>query len=180
MTSRFGVAIDEVTLEKNVICGGPTKVLYRADWSALAAPSSAPEPGVVDEIDVGDVISEEEHGYVSPAPNGGWTTLEILEVARGARRFDAGRIIPAGGAESFVLRRAPNGRARVALRTDARPGVARIRSPREERPIVFEPAREGAWTRGVASFDHLEVGDRIEIVADGVELRDYHMWIEKD
>jgi hypothetical protein len=170
-TGRFGVEIDRVTLARNVICGGPTKALYRADWSALDEGPRSKE--VFDEIDVADVISEEEHAYVSPAPNGGWTTLDVLD-----HRFDGGRIIPAGGAESFVLRGAPPGRARVVLRTDTRPGKAFVRSPREESDIVFEPPRAGSWTRGVAVLSSIAPGERIEVVAVGIELRDYHVWIE--
>lgn len=177
-TARFGVEIDRVTLAKNVICGGPTKALYRADWSALAREpvrGQALPPNVHDELDVADVVSEEEHAYVSPAPNGGWTTLDVL-----GGRFDGGRIIPAGGAESFVVRGAPAGRARVVVRTDARPGRAVVRTAREEQPVAFEPARGDAWTRGAATFASIVVGDRIEIVAVGTELRDYHVWIEGD
>lgn len=173
-TTRFGVEIDRVTLARNVICGGPTKALYRADWSTLASNDGSMGPtAVFDELDVADVLSEEAHAYVSPAPNGGWTTMDVLD-----RRFDGGRIIPAGGAESFVVRAAPPGRARVALRTDARPGKAVVRSPRAEAEIVFEAARPGSWTRGVAVLDSLAAGERIEIVAVGSELRDYHVWIE--
>jgi hypothetical protein len=175
-TSRFGIEIDRVTLARNVICGGPTKALYRADWSALAGAGPEDAAGratVFDELDVADVLSEAEHDYVSPAPNGGWTTLEVL-----GGRFDGGRIIPAGGAESFVVRGAPPGRARVVLRTDARPGKAIVRSPRAEADVLFDPPRPGSWTRGVAAMDSLEIGERIEIVAVGVELRDYHVWIE--
>lgn len=170
-TTRFGVEIDRVTLARNVICGGPTKALYRADWSALEGVGRS--ANVFDEVDIADVISEEEHGYVSPAPNGGWTTLDVL-----GGLFDGGRIIPAGGVESFVVKNAPPGRARVVLRTDARPGHAVVRWARGEAHIVFEPARPAAWTRGVAVLESLAAGDRIEIVAVGVELRDYHVWIE--
>jgi hypothetical protein len=172
-TTRFGIEIDRVTLGRNVICGGPTKALYRADWSSLDDGARSGE--VFDELDVADVISEEQHAYVSPAPNGGWTTLDVL-----GGRFDGGRIIPAGGAESFVVRGAPPGRARVVLRTDARPGKALVRSPREETEVVFDAPRAGSWTRGVAVLAALAPGERIEIVAVGVELRDYHVWIEAE
>ncbi len=178
-TSRFGIEIDRVTLSnKNVICGGPTKALYLADWSALGDASVPSRPGALDEIDVGDVLSEEAHAYASPAPNGGWTTLDVLADGDGTRRFDGGRIIPAGGAESFVVRRAPDGRARIVVRTDARPGAAKVRTPREERDLVYEPAKDGAWTIGIADVASLVRGDRVEIVAAGVEHRDYHVWIE--
>src|SRR5262249_45073782 len=40
LTSRFGTELDHVTIEGNVICGGPTKGIYRADWSALEVPKA--------------------------------------------------------------------------------------------------------------------------------------------
>lgn len=176
-TSRFGIEIDRVTLAENVICGGPTKALYLADWSVLGD-ARASRPGAIDEIDVGDVLSEEAHAYASPAPNGGWTVLDVLEEPGGARRFDGGRIVPAGGVESFVVARAPGGAARIVVRTDARPGKARVRTAREEHALEIDAPREGAWTMGTATFSSLAAGERVEIVADGVELRDYHVWIE--
>lgn len=172
-TTHFGIEIDRVTLARNIICGGPTKALYRADWSAFDR--DVRRANVVDEIDIADVLSEEAHAYLSPAPNGGWTTLDVLD-----GRFDGGRIIPAGGAESFVLRAAPSGRARVVLRTDDRPGKALVRTSRGDTELVFDAPTPKAWTRGVASLDSLAVGERVEIVAVGVELRDYHVWIENE
>lgn len=175
-TTHFGVEIDRVTLARNVICGGPTKALYRADWTPL----DTYEPmgvtsRVFDELDVADIVSEDRHGYVSPAPNGGWTVMDVLN-----GRFDGGRIIPAGGAESFRLRAAPPGRASLVLRTDDRPGRAVVRTPRGAHEIVFAQAKQGAWTRGVAAIDSVAAGERLEIVAVGIELRDYHVWIEAE
>ena len=38
ITSRFGVELDRVTLTDNLICAGPTKVIYRADWARSTRP----------------------------------------------------------------------------------------------------------------------------------------------
>ncbi len=95
ITSRFGREIDRVTIEHNVICGGPTKIIARADWSALdgdIAPAN-----VLDEIDMADVDSELAHDYESPAPRGGWAVGNIRDGV-----FDGGRVVPAGMSESFV------------------------------------------------------------------------------
>src|SRR5262249_50926366 len=35
ITSHFGRELDRVTLSHNVICGGPAKAIYAADWRAL-------------------------------------------------------------------------------------------------------------------------------------------------
>ena len=64
VTSHFATEIARVTIADNVICGGPTKLVASADWSALdgdAAPG-----GTIDELDVADVESERAHGTRRP------------------------------------------------------------------------------------------------------------------
>jgi len=96
ITERFGHERGRVTITDNVICGGVTKGIYDADWSTLAAggdpaPTGEPWGGrVLDAVDVADVVSEEAHAYLSPAPAGGWTLFDVRTTATGARRFDAG------------------------------------------------------------------------------------------
>jgi hypothetical protein len=179
LTSRFGVELERVTITDNLICAGPTKIIYRADWSALDAPH-APAEGVVDELDVADVISEAEHAYTSPAPNGGWTTLEILREAGGARRFDGGRIIPWGATESFVVKgRSGAERARVIVRVDAAAKGLRLRTPRGVTALALAPAVDGAWREASATIDAPAVGDRFVLEAVDGPYRDYHVWITR-
>ena len=66
ITSRFGHEIDRVTIDHNVICGGPTKIIATADWTALDG--DEPPKTSLDELDVADVDSEGAHDYESPAP----------------------------------------------------------------------------------------------------------------
>lgn len=179
ITSRFGVELERVTITDNLICAGPTKVIYRADWSALDVPRAA-DSNVVDELDVADVISEREHGYRSPVPNGGWTTLDVLTEPSGARRFDAGRIIPAGGTESFVVRKTTEARQlRFVMRLDDRLiGAIRIHLSNDQDPaLVVAPASSGAWREASVTIDAPRVGETITIEAVGGELRDYHVWL---
>lgn len=182
ITSRFGREIARVTIEDNLICGGPTKVLYEADWSALRAGDGLPadlRARVVDEIDVADVVSEAAHGYRGPFPAGGWTTLDVLEDAAGEKRFDGGRIVPEHARESFVVQRAPEGDAHLIVRLDGRSGGARVRTSRREEIVELEldSPREGAWRLGRAHLGRLAAGDVVTLEATAGDLRDHHLWI---
>lgn len=180
LTSRFGVEIDRVTIEGNVICGGPTKAIYRADWSALDVPRPQPSAAVVDELDVADVIDEAEHGYVPPLPHGGWTTLDVLADASGVPRFDGGRTIPDGASESFVVRRSADGPLVLRVRIDAGARAITLRTSRGSRDLVLEPPREGVWRTATARLDGVERGEVLTLEARGGAYRDYHVWLERD
>jgi hypothetical protein len=193
ITSRFGVELERVTLTDNLICAGPTKVIYRADWSALDTPASAREGSsrILDELDVADVISEAEHGYTSPAPNGGWTTLEILTDDRGRPRFDGGRIIPAGGSESFVVVRASDGdgsdgsgvsakKVRIVVRVGEGTRGLRVHTPHGTSDLSVSAeasSRARAWREASAVIDALAPGDVVRLEATSGEYRNFHVWI---
>lgn len=181
LTSRFGTEIDRVTIEDNVICGGPTKAIYRADWSALDAPRAGARAtaALVDEIDVGDVVDEAEHGYAPPLPHGGWTTLDVLSDAAGVRRFDGGRTIPDGERESFVVKRGASGPLVVRVRVDGGARGVVVRTARATTELVLELPRDGAWRAGTATIDGVAAGERVTLEARGGGYRDYHVWIER-
>ena len=179
ITSRFGVEIERVTIADNLICAGPTKVIYRADWGPLEVPH-APSADVIDEVDVADVISEAEHAYVSPVPNGGWTTLDILADASGTRRFDGGRIVPAGGRESFVIRKSGDGKpARVVVRVDAETRGIRMHSPRGTTELVVAKPVAGTWAEATGTIDAPTAGDAIVLEATSGLYKNYHLWITR-
>jgi hypothetical protein len=107
----FGRRLVGIPVVGNVICGGAEKVLYKADWTALDAkgqPRSLRDgEGVVDELDVADLVSERAHAYNLPKPGMGFVLHRVLPEP-GSRKhelFDAGRIIPVGEAErgTFVV-----------------------------------------------------------------------------
>ncbi|MBX3201248.1 MAG: hypothetical protein KF894_24135 [Labilithrix sp.] len=181
LTSRFGTEIDRVTIEGNVICGGPTKAIYRADWSSLepSRATSHATAALIDEIDVGDVIDEAEHGYAPPLPHGGWTTLDVLTDAAGLRRFDGGRTIPDGKSESFLVRRGESGPVIVRVRVDGGARGVVVRTSRGATDLVLEPAQDGVWRTGAAALDGVVAGERVTLEARGGEYRDYHVWIER-
>ncbi len=175
LTDRFGHEVDRVTITNNIICGGPTKAIYRADWSALER-EHVVESGTVDEIDVADVVSEEEHGYVAPLPHGGWTTFEILEDRSGAKRFDGGRIVPHGATESFLVR--ATGPLRLRMRVDDSARKIVVRTDRGEQELLLDPVRPGTWREATATID-LGTASRITLEARDGAYKDYHVWIER-
>jgi hypothetical protein len=167
-TSRFGTEIDRVTISGNVICGSPTKAIYRADWSALDTGPRASE------IDVADVLSEEAHGYVGPMPRGGWTTLDILADEAGSVRFDAGRIIPEGASESFVLPRTP---VRLRIRVDANAKGIELTSSSGIVRFDLEPPVAGRWRSGSVVLDG-GANERVTLTAREGAYVDYHLWLD--
>jgi hypothetical protein len=178
LTSRFGTELDHVTIEGNVICGGPTKGIYRADWSALEV-SKTHGTSIVDELDVADVVDEAEHAYVPPTPHGGWTTLDILADDAGMRRFDGGRTIPDGMSESFTTKTSASGPLTLRVRIDAGARGIMLRRARSTKPLTLEPARDGAWRHASIALEGVEAGETLTLEASGGEYRDYHVWIER-
>ena len=165
ITGNFAREVDRVTIEHNVICGGPTKLIAVADWSALDGDQGP--PGVIDELDVADVESERAHAYESPAPRGGYVLLEVHDGL-----FDGGRIIPEGERESFrALAASP--RARLVLRSDADVD-AEVRIAGAS--VALAASGAGTWSSVATSAFSLTEGERIEIRARRA-LRDFHVWL---
>ena len=152
------------------------------DWSSLESPHEA-SPEIIDELDVADVISEAEHAYVSPAPAGGWTTLDILDDETGARRFDGGRIIPAGAIETFVVRKSWEARqVRIVVRVDDGTRGLRLRTSRRQVDLVVSPpSKEGArtWREATALIDAPAVGETLVLEASMGAYRNFHVWIRR-
>jgi hypothetical protein len=188
ITRTFGREVDRVSLDRNVICGGLTKVIYVADWSALTDGASPPPDaagGVVDVIDVADVVSEREHSYASPEPAGGWSSFDVRADERGARRFDAGRAIPEGRCERFTLVRDAFPPATLLVRTDEERALVEARVARGGSVVDRAPlARLGMgdslrWGALRARFaGGLRRGDEVALCAGSGTFRDFHVWIE--
>jgi hypothetical protein len=161
-----------VTIEGNVICGGPTKVIYAADFRAFDAVDPLADDAV-DAIDVADVISEAEHDYASPAPNGGWTVMDI----RGGL-FDAGRIVPEGTHERFRIARGARP-ATIFVRAsegagDVELGVNDVRAP-------LARVAEGPWTVLAARLvNGVSAGDVVTLRAVRGEYRNFHVYLTRE
>jgi hypothetical protein len=190
ITSGFGHERERVTITDNVICGGVTKGIYDADWSTLGdgmreGPVDGRFPGVVlDELDVADVLSEEAHAYASPAPDGGWTLFDIRTLGDGARRFDAGRIVPAGRTESFTLAAAARASTTVLIRTDDGTAETVLEATSSDgRPFAIPFVHDDAKTHGAWRLEHarliepVDAGTRISFRVTRGELHDFHAWL---
>jgi hypothetical protein len=182
----FGRRFDGVRIDDNVICGADEKVLYTADWSALAPPGEARE-GAIDEIDVADLVGEAAHAYEAPFPRGGWVIGRVLALEGGAPRFDAGRIVPEGRRESFVLKQGCAGGAALVLRTDGG-GEGEIAVTVERGGAVLGerrarlPARpdDDRWHEIRVSLGEVHAGDRVSVLAVRGALRDFHAWVLRE
>lgn len=175
-------------VEGNVICGGYEHVAYQADWHLLGTGNDlrrAPkgDSGVVDEIDVADLISEKKHQYDFSRPSNGWTDMRILPDDTGVREaiFDGGRRIGNNRLERFsvsgmgsnkgghiVVRTAPEGKALVAIKVDGQ-----LLSKE-----LFE--HYDGWVEREIEIpkERIRNGMVVEFVNEGPDdFVDYHVWV---
>lgn len=175
ISSRFGQEIDRVTIEDNVICAGPTKVIYRADWSVLGR-APALHDDIIDEVDVADVVSEREHGYRAPFPEA-HAIFDVRIDEHGEQRFDGGRTIPEDESESFYVLNAGGGRARIVVRVDAGSGPIVMLTRKDRVELALGPIVEGRWREATGAIDALGVGQRVQLTAGKGGYRNFHVWI---
>jgi hypothetical protein len=122
-----------VPVRGNVICGGHTKVVYRADFSSLddAERPQSIRAGehVVDYLDFADVMSEQSHGFALSERAAGFVDMKKLAHPENPERdlWDAGRISSPGLVESFRLHGLTPGRPTRLLFRVAPVGPAKIR-----------------------------------------------------
>jgi hypothetical protein len=189
LSTNFGREVDRVTIANNVITGGPSKVLYEADWHLLAPPPwtgrSSDDP-IVEEVDVADVTSERFAQYRGPQPNGGWTTFEVrmerddkFQQGTGittppAKRFDGGRIIPDRQSESFVFDRRGEGAIRIHMRIDDDAHAILFRG----QPMKLQEVIPGSWREATIEVPSIAAGETLTFESRG-GYRDYHLWLER-
>jgi hypothetical protein len=105
----FGSRMLEVNARGNVICGAPSKVVYKASWAALegsAEPFRFPRGARISgEFDWADVTSEQAAEYQRVPKAGGRVAVKVLAHPDEPWRdvFDAGRNSPEGTLERFTL-----------------------------------------------------------------------------
>lgn len=185
LAASFGKEMFTVHIDDNVMCAAPDKVVYAADWSLLMpAHETRPGPRDEDEIDIGDLVSERAHAYVFAKPKAGWVIGTALKDASGQTRYDAGRIIPEGRTESFVVATGlSRGPAALVLRTDAEaPTKIRIEVMRGSEQVFQEKrviaARLGDhWNEPRIELSDIGGGDTVRITALNNAWRHHHAWI---
>jgi hypothetical protein len=122
-----------------------------------------------------------------PAPRGGWVIGRVLPRADGTPRFDAGRIVPEGRGESFVLSAASKGSAVLVLRTDGgAEGALRVTVERAglvafTREVSLAARRpDDGWHEIPISIGEIRRGDRVRLFAVRNALRDFHLWVIRE
>ncbi|MEJ7731688.1 MAG: hypothetical protein WKG00_21060 [Polyangiaceae bacterium] len=184
----FGRPVDRVRITDNVICAADEKVVYLADWTAL---ETEPErrAGAVDALDIADLVSERAHDYWPPVPHGGWVVGAERRLA-GAPRFDGGRVVPEGRAESFrVESGVESGPATLVVRTDVDvdvelevavvPGDAPASAPETPGQRLVVPGRDDVaeWREVSVPLARVRGGDRVEVRARRGAWRSFQMWL---
>ncbi|WP_234023599.1 hypothetical protein [Sorangium cellulosum] len=180
----FGRRVDAVKIEDNVMCAADEKVIYEADWSALAPPGERRD-GAVDQLDIADLVDERAHRYAFPSPRGGWVVAAVLRDGdRGAPRFDAGRLIPEGREQSFAIEAVAaiaRGPAVLVLRTDGGGpialGVAAGRDAGGEERVEVPERPADRWSEIRVPLRDVGPGDRIRIRSLLGTFRSFHVWL---
>ena len=181
----FGVRVWSITLHDNVICGADELVVLRADWSTLATPGDPPPfAGIVDELDVADLVSEGAHAFDFDAPHAGWVFGAAHANELGARRWDGGRAFSQGTGASFrVADHVARGSFRLVVRTEPM-GDLELRAQIERRGSIASEARvrssaepNDAWRDVVLELADVGAGDRIRLEPVTGELRVVHAWL---
>ena len=183
-TSLFGHEIFRVTIDDNVICGGPTKVLYEARFDALGEGDAidlgfppAPLKLPVDSVDIADVESEEAHSVTLPVPNGGYPVAKVLRVGE-RPRYDGGRVVGAKRALGFQVRGLGARALRVLhVRGDDDGFELDVVSPLADCPRLNAKPESGAFTHAHCTVS-LGDGDRITLTPSQREARLFHVWTE--
>ena len=181
----FGKRLGESPVRGNVICGGSSKVLYRADWSPMEN-SGRPfalgsEQRLVDALDLGDVVNEHAHQLGMTPPARGHLTMKILANPNDATKdlWDGGRLLAPPIALSFDM----NG-------FDARRDVTLLFRVAPEQPAIFDVEANGTLVDSIAlspGDNWQEIPLRIErhVVRSNLKLRVvareggfalYHVW----
>jgi hypothetical protein len=183
----FGSRMLEVPARGNVICGAPSKVLYRASWAALEGsptPFTLPRGARISgEFDWADVTSERAAEYERFPRSEGRVAVKVLPHPQEPWRdvFDAGRNSPEGTRERFTLTGiTPSRPVRLIFRTAP---VADLKIPvlvAGKRTGTLELRRTDGWLE--ASVDLAAPGTsllEVELGPSGERVL-YHAWAVQD
>ncbi len=181
----FGRKLVEVPVRGNVICGGLSKVIYRADWRPLNGSerpvNSVDHPLVRDELDVADLVSEKQHDYRIDGAVG-YVKMKMLAHPQRPSRdlWDAGRTIHQGASTSFrfgnlragssaelLLRTAPAQRSEIAVDIDGKLLEVVVLRRSDQWSEVRVPVPSARVREGLTVTLRQKAGERIL----------YHAWV---
>lgn len=180
----FGDKLFEVPVRGNVICGGASKVVYQADWSALVAhdvPTSRNRrERVVAELDLADLVSEKDAAatFTGIPP---YVAMKMLPHPLDPKRdlWDGGRPLPTGAKLAFaagdVAALEP---ARLVVRVaPTAKGALKLRAGDHFETVPFTP--DGKWQEIELAVPGAAVRDGVPLEVENLEgeLVVYHVWL---
>ncbi len=179
----FGKYLGEFPVYGNVICGGASKVIYKAKWGALDRTghprSVSPGEAVVSEVDVADLMSEREQSYTFPHPSAGWVVWHVLADPEDPRDdlFDAGRILHKGERETARIA-LPRGGGRLIARTAAtsKAWVRVLVDDKEVGKLEVKPS-DGWAEPSIILPAGLPAEATLTLEPIEGEWTDYHVWV---
>ncbi len=182
----FGHPVSELRIDGNVICGAPSKVLYRADFSSLDRTPSPlqllQDERIVATLDLGDVLSETEHDYQLSSAHSGYVIAKLLPDPSDpyVELFDAGRLTFANSYASFRfkgLRIPPSSRLIVRVAPTEK-GQVRLDTA-GQRGVPVDVARSEGWSDVSLALppQGIAPSTRLELHSPGSELIAYHLWL---
>jgi hypothetical protein len=181
LSARFGEPLFSVAIEGNVICGDPTKSVYRAHWEVLEDRADA-QAGALVRVDVADLVDERAHRLTFTQPAGGYVVEAEHADARGRRVWDAGRALAPGQWIALDARLPePRGDVQLVVRTDSPEGATlTIEHGLSARVETTVDAGRGddAWREARADLGPVDAKTQIHIVAGERGLRVFALRFE--
>src|SRR5664280_454911 len=179
-----------VTARGNVICGGPTKVTYHADFSSLDDAETpltlAANERLTAALDFGDIVSERAHNYRISKPQFSYVGMKKLPDPRNSNRdlWDASRIVDPQLDQTFTLTQLKAGQPlrlifRVAPSVPSQIRVSIGAIPVGE--LSFAPSDN--WEEASISIRGSLISARLQVTLtttspSAVEL--FHLWAVQD
>lgn len=180
----FGEKLYEVPVRGNVICGGASKVVYKANWSALPAedvPMSVNRrEHVVATLDLADIVNEKELAaqFTGVPP---YVAMKMLPHPKNLNRalWDGGRPLPPGATIAFqvptVTAHEP---ARVIVRlAPSSKGTIQIKAGGHVETVPY--TSDNKWQEFELNVPSSAVRDGlpVEITSIDGETVVYHVWV---
>jgi hypothetical protein len=178
------------TARGNVICGGPTKVVYHADFSALdnaeAPLSIGPGEKVVAALDFADMVSERAHHYRISKPQYSYVGMKKLPDPRDPHRdlWDASRIVDPGLTQNFVLSNLREGKPLRLIFRVAPPAPQKLRVTVQGKVVgVLDLNPSDEWHEPSVTVSAGNVAERVQVTlttVGGSAAELFHVWAVQD
>jgi hypothetical protein len=174
------------TARGNVICGGPTKVVYHADFSSLddaeAPLSLLSGEKVVAALDFADMVSERAHHYRISKPQYSYVGMKKLADPRNAHRdlWDASRIVDPNLTQEFVLSDLHAGKPLRLIFRAAPPTLQKIQVAVQGKVVgTLELNPSDTWVEPAVTVSAESVAEQVQVTLTtlgGSAAELFHVW----